>query len=115
MAPWAKRRSEQRKRDAALRYYLEMESRKVGWGDSALVYDEEKDLFRLTASRFAFSGEYADWELLRKRGEDEGALRIPHSALASLVSKHTPSVRTSPIWARKRSLILGMCSGPPRY
>ena len=45
--PWAKRRSEQRKADAALRYYLEMESRKVGWGDPALVYDEEKDLFRL--------------------------------------------------------------------
>jgi hypothetical protein len=44
-APWAKRRSEQRKRDAALRYYLEMESRKVGWGDPALVYDEGKDLF----------------------------------------------------------------------
>jgi len=28
--PWAKRRCEQRKRDAALRYDLEMESRKVG-------------------------------------------------------------------------------------
>jgi len=43
--PWAKLRSEQRKRDAALRYELEMESRKVGWGDPALIYDEEKDLF----------------------------------------------------------------------
>jgi hypothetical protein len=41
--PWSKRRSEQRKRDAALRYSLEMESRKVGWGDPALVYDQEKD------------------------------------------------------------------------
>jgi hypothetical protein len=30
-APWAKRRSEQRKSDAALRYDLAMESRKVGW------------------------------------------------------------------------------------
>jgi len=66
--PWAKRRSEQRKRDAALRYVLEMESRKVGWGDPALVYDEEKDLFRFTDSRFAFSREHADWALLRKRG-----------------------------------------------
>jgi hypothetical protein len=28
--PWAKRRSKQRKRDAALRYNLEMEFRKVG-------------------------------------------------------------------------------------
>ena len=44
--PSAKRLSEQRKRDAELRYEPEMESRKVGWGDPALVYDEEKDLFR---------------------------------------------------------------------
>jgi len=44
-APWTKLRSEQRKRDAALCSELEMESRKVGWGDSALVYDEGKDLF----------------------------------------------------------------------
>jgi hypothetical protein len=29
-ASWTKRRSEQRKRDAALLYELEMESRKVG-------------------------------------------------------------------------------------
>jgi hypothetical protein len=65
-APWAKRRSEQRKRDAALRYDLEMESRKVGWGDPALVYDEEKDLFRFVDGKFAFSREHADWELLRK-------------------------------------------------
>ena len=67
-APWAKRRSEQRKRDAALRYDLEMEFRKVGWQDPALVYFEEKDLFRFTDGRFAFSREHADWELLRKRG-----------------------------------------------
>lgn len=31
--PSAKRLSEQRKRDPALRYELEMESRKVGWQD----------------------------------------------------------------------------------
>jgi hypothetical protein len=70
--PWAKRRSEQRKRDAALRYSLEMESRKVGWGDPALIYDEEKDLFRFTDGRFAFSREHVDWELLRKRGRMNG-------------------------------------------
>jgi hypothetical protein len=68
MAPWAKRRSEQSKRDAALRYDLEIESRKVGLGDPALVYDEEKNLFRFTDGRFAFSRKHADWELLRKRG-----------------------------------------------
>jgi hypothetical protein len=45
--------SAQRKRHAALRYDLEMESRKVGWGDPALV--------------FAFSRDHADWELLRER------------------------------------------------
>jgi hypothetical protein len=59
-APWATRRSEQRKRDAQLRCALEVESRKVGLGDPALVYDEEKDLFRFRAGRFAFSREHAD-------------------------------------------------------
>ena len=70
--PWAKRRSEQRKRDAALRYYLEMESCKAGLGDPALVYDEEKDLFRFRDGRFAFSRDHADWELLRKRDRMKG-------------------------------------------
>jgi hypothetical protein len=67
--PWAKRCCEQRKRDAALRYDLEMESRKVGWGDPALVFDEEKILFRFRNGRFAFSRDHADWELFRKRGQ----------------------------------------------
>jgi hypothetical protein len=67
-----KRRSEQRKRDAALRYDLEMESRKVGWGDPTVVYDEEKELFRFTDGRFAFCREHADWELLRKRDRLKG-------------------------------------------
>ena len=67
-APRAKRHSEQRKRDAALRYPLEMESRKQGWGDPTLVYDQEKNLFRFTDGRFAFSRDHADWALLRKRG-----------------------------------------------
>jgi hypothetical protein len=70
--PLAKRRSEQRKRDAALRYNLEMESRKVGWGDPALVYDEEKDLFCFRDDRFAFSRDHADWQLLRKKGTMKG-------------------------------------------
>jgi hypothetical protein len=42
---------------------LEMESRKVGWGDPPLVYDEEKNLFRFRDGRFAFSRDHADWEL----------------------------------------------------
>jgi len=73
-APWAKRRSEaeQRKLDAALLYELEVEFRKVGWGDPALVYDDEKDLFRFVDGRFAFSREHADWNLLRKRGRLKG-------------------------------------------
>jgi hypothetical protein len=74
MAPWAKRRSkaEQRKMDTALLYELEVEFRKVGWGDPALIYDEEKALFRFTDGRFAFSREHADWVLLRKRGRLKG-------------------------------------------
>jgi hypothetical protein len=66
--PWARTRFEQRKRDAALRYPLEMESRKQGWGDPTLVYDQEQNLFRFTDGRFAFSRDHADWELLSKRG-----------------------------------------------
>jgi hypothetical protein len=62
----------QRKRDAALLYELEMESRKAGWQDPALVYEEEKHLFRFTDGHFAFSHEHADWELLRKRGPMKG-------------------------------------------
>jgi hypothetical protein len=69
-ASWAQRRSatEQSKRDAELLYDLEMEFRKHDWGDPALIYDEEKDLFRFTDGKFAFSREHADWALLRKRG-----------------------------------------------
>jgi hypothetical protein len=49
-----------------------VESRKVGYLDPALVYDEEKDLFRFRDGRFTFSRERADWELLRKRGRIKG-------------------------------------------
>ena len=59
--------SAQRKRHATLRCELEMESRKVGWGDPALVFDEEKALFRFRDGRFAFSRDHVDWELLRER------------------------------------------------
>jgi hypothetical protein len=44
-----------------------MESRKIGRGGPALVYDEEKDLFRFRDGRFAFSRDHADWQFLRKR------------------------------------------------
>jgi hypothetical protein len=73
-APWTRRRpeTEQRKMNAELLYELEMEFRKMGWGDPALVYDEEKDLFRFVDGRFAFSREHADWDLLRKRGRLKG-------------------------------------------
>jgi hypothetical protein len=39
---------------------LVLESHKVGWGDPALVYEEEKDHFRFRDGRFAFSREHAD-------------------------------------------------------
>ena len=63
----------QRRRTLARTYYdFEMECRCQGWGDPAFVYDEEKDLFRWTDGRFAFSREHADWALLRKRGRLRG-------------------------------------------
>jgi hypothetical protein len=43
-----------------LRCDLEMEFRKVGWGDPTLLYDEQKDLFRFTEDRFTYSRERAD-------------------------------------------------------
>ena len=73
-APWLPRRSEteKRKRDARLLYDLEVELRKVGWGDPAYVHDEERELFRFHDGKFAFSREHADWALLRKRGRLKG-------------------------------------------
>ena len=58
--------------NAELLYDLEIEFRKHDWGDPALIYDEEKDLFRFTDGKFAFSREHADWALLRKRGRVKG-------------------------------------------
>ena len=66
--------SELRRIGARTLYDFEVECRKQGWGDPALVYDEEKDLFRWTDGRFAFSREHADWKLLRKRGRLSEAL-----------------------------------------
>jgi len=73
-APWAPKRSaaEQRRMDAELLYDLEIEFRKIGWGDPAYFYDEEHGLFRFRDGRFAFSREHADWALLRKRGRMKG-------------------------------------------
>ena len=73
-APWAPKRTEaeQRKMDAELHYNLETEFRKIGWGNSTYVHDEEQSLFRFTDGRFAFSREHADWALLRRRGRIEG-------------------------------------------
>ena len=44
---------------AQIFYDFEAECRRRGWGDFAFVYDEEKDLFRWTGGRFAFSHEHA--------------------------------------------------------
>jgi len=42
--------------------------RSVGHLEPALLYDEVNDLFRFRDGRFAFSREWADWPLHRKRG-----------------------------------------------
>ncbi len=60
------------RRQAEVLYDLEVELRKIGWGDPAFVYDEERDLFRFRDGHFAFSRRHADWELLRKRGRLKG-------------------------------------------
>jgi hypothetical protein len=72
--PWPARRSEaeQRRMEARLLYDFEVEYRRQGWGDPAFVYDEDKNLFRWTDGRFAYSREHADWALLRKRGRMRG-------------------------------------------
>jgi hypothetical protein len=55
--PWFARRSgaERRNRRARLSYDFKVECRRHGWGDPAFVYEEEKDLFRWTHGRLAFS------------------------------------------------------------
>ncbi|MGH3147279.1 MAG: hypothetical protein ACRDTR_15890 [Rubrobacter sp.] len=65
--------SERRRIRAETFYEFEMEYRRQGYlEDPALVYEEERELFRFTDGRFAFSREHADWELLRKRGRMRG-------------------------------------------
>jgi hypothetical protein len=61
--------TEMRRITAETLYDLEMECRRQGWGaNPALVYDEENDLFRFRDGTFAFSREYVNRELLKKRG-----------------------------------------------
>ncbi len=58
---------ERGRRQAETLYELEMELREAGSSD--FIYDEEHDLFRFPEDgRFAFSKEWADERLLRKRG-----------------------------------------------
>jgi hypothetical protein len=73
-APWAPRppEDERRRGKCELLYDLEVEYRKVGWGDPAYVHDDERGLFRFRDGKFAFSREHADWTLLRKRGRLRG-------------------------------------------
>ena len=53
---WPKRSvAEKRRMRAKLLYDFEVECRRQDWGDPAFVYDEERDLFRWTDGRFAFS------------------------------------------------------------
>jgi hypothetical protein len=42
-----------------------MECREQGWDDPAFVYDEDKNLFRLTDGHFALSCVHADWHSSR--------------------------------------------------
>jgi hypothetical protein len=71
---FGRRLSEAERRKILVRTYydFEVECRRQGWGDPALVYDADKYLFRWTDGRFAFSREHADLELLRKRGRMRG-------------------------------------------
>ena len=57
---------ERRRRPANALYVFGMMLREEGISD--FVYDEEKDLFRFPDSRFAFSREWADIDLLQERG-----------------------------------------------
>ena len=52
--------TEQRERTARFLYDFETECRKQVWGNPALVYDAEKDLFRWTDCRFVFSRGHAE-------------------------------------------------------
>jgi hypothetical protein len=59
-----------RRRAARIRYdEIETAFCEEGLGDPALLYEEEKDLFRFAHDGvFAFSGERANWGELRRRG-----------------------------------------------
>jgi hypothetical protein len=54
--------SQWRRRAARIRYTIETAFREEGFGSPALIYDEEKDLFRFADDGvFAFSREHANW------------------------------------------------------
>ena len=61
--------SQWRRRAARIRYTIETAFREEGFGDPALIYDEEQELFRFADDGvFAFSSEHANWGELRRRG-----------------------------------------------
>jgi hypothetical protein len=62
--------TERRKVRARIFYDFEVECREQGRGDPAFVYEEEKDLFRWTDGRFAFSLESTPTGSSRGRGEE---------------------------------------------
>jgi len=57
---------ERRRRRANALYVFQMLLREERISD--FVYDEDKDLFRFPDSKFAFSREWADVDLLQERG-----------------------------------------------
>jgi hypothetical protein len=63
---WYGSDQEKRRRRARVIYEFEMALREEGHSD--FVYDEEQDLFRFPDGKFAFSKEWANVELLQKRG-----------------------------------------------
>jgi hypothetical protein len=60
--------AEWRRRVARTLYEIETAFREEACGDPALLYDRQNDLYRFRDGRFAFSREWANWPLLRKRG-----------------------------------------------
>jgi hypothetical protein len=83
-APWARRRSfsEQRKRDAALRYDLEMESHKVGLGDPLWSTTTRKriPLQRRSLRLLARSRRLG---ALEEEGTNEGSVSVRRAPIAS--------------------------------
>jgi hypothetical protein len=85
MSELISRREVHRRPVAQIFYDFEAEYRRQGWGDFPFVYDEEKDLFRSTDGRFAFSHEHADWTLLRKRGRMRERIAVDSHRYLALI------------------------------